>query len=179
MFLPGLTKDVALAGASSRANLDDVAEPRSAGHTKQDSLRNFSFQIDSKNAATSFYTIQIASSAWQIFQPADISATCSCPFRGSGWCKHVVKCLFALVEPAPPLKKRRKEPAKQKQRCARCDAFFFDAEVCRRPHPPSMVENGKCARCGKDSSGYCFVGTHDTSLMVLTREGWPDDDDDD
>ncbi|KAJ1455744.1 hypothetical protein M885DRAFT_617002 [Pelagophyceae sp. CCMP2097] len=180
--LPSLSEAIVFAGASSRANLDDVTEPRPAGRTKQGEARSFSFQIDSTNAATAFYTISIHCAEARVQSHTDLSCSCSCPFddaRGA-WCKHVVKCLHTLIdgedapEPArdeavrdwpvrdegPEAKRRRERPVppltppKASNPCARC-GLADSASECLRRHPPSMVDAvaRNCGRCGRSADG--------------------------
>ena len=97
--LPGLREPFLFAGASSRARIDDVASPRCAGFTRQDTYRQYSWQIPSKNAALAFYTIS-AEAHDVVKSHSDVACSCSCPFKGPGWCKHIVRCLYSIVDRA-------------------------------------------------------------------------------
>jgi len=109
--VPGLSLAMVFEGASSRARLDAVTEPRRCGSTRQGSTRAFTFQMDSNATAldgnASFYTISIACHVSRVTSVAQIEATCSCPFRGPGFCKHTAKCLSTLVDDEAETKRRR------------------------------------------------------------------------
>jgi len=205
--IPGLTLERIIAGASPRARLGDVGEPRRTGSSTQGSLRNFTFQMDS-TTASDFYTISISS------EGPKVDASCSCPFRGPGFCKHAVECLVSLIDDdddaedddddaeknsdaeddsdaeeddAPPMRARRRReeplatpPRKKRARtCARCGASFFDdSEVCVLPH--RRVVDGRCTRCDRQvDEAPCFRGPHEAALAVVASENWPSSDDDD
>ena len=206
--LPGLREPFLFAGASSRARIDDVASPRCAGFTRQDTYRQYSWQIPSKNAALAFYTIS-AEAHDVVKSHSDVACSCSCPFKGPGWCKHIVRCLYSIVDraaaeastvapsaPSPPPEdaprkpqtppsssRKRRRVAARTLRCARCSAEFPEGGGgggCERRHPSSMVSGGTCRRCGRAASTpLCFTGAHCASLADVDREGWPSDDDDD
>ena len=189
--LSGLTDAIVLAGASPRARVDDVDEPREAGFTKQDSYRKYAWQIPSRNARLAFYTITAETSAAAVAEASDLAVACSCPFSGPGWCKHAVRCLHAVVDrapaprrgaearAAPPAKRRRAAPPPRTLRCARCAASYAEGAAggCARGHPRSMVgADGACRRCGRDAAaGPCFAGAHSAALAAVDAEGWPSD----
>ena len=207
--IPGLTMSIVMAGASPRAKVGDVAEPRCAGSSRQGSSIFYTFQIDSRNG-DEFYTISIATHG-PISSASDVEASCSCPFSATqGWCKHAVKCLAILVDdnaddeqqrkrPLPsfdddavsPLKKTRRQEKKKKkkmghpareERCARCGATFVvggDGGLCVMSHPRQCVENERCRRCGRSTTEDCFRGPHESSLVVVDAEAWPESSDDD
>lgn len=198
-FMVGLTEEIILAGASSRAHLDDVAVPRRAGYTKQDVLQCFSFQLPSKNDATMLYTVMVSLTVDRVAGVEDILATCSCPFNATKWCKHIVRCLKLVVDPspdtslvvatpAPEFKKpaTRRAPRSEQRRCVRCDKDYESARnrrgSCKRAHPRSLTrDRDRCARCGEDPAtvAFCFVGTHTTELAKVDAEGWPSDESED
>lgn len=190
--LPGLTEEMVLVGASSRANLEDVALPRRAGYTKQGELRCFAFQVTSTNTPAYFYTILITATIERVGSRDDVLASCSCPFNSNGWCKHIVRCLRLIVDPDPvpaidepvdkPAKKIRRPPRSQRLKCARCGRDYESARnrrgSCKRRHPASCIRPNSCQRCGQDPSvvPMCFVGTHSPELVTIDAEGWPSDD---
>lgn len=193
--LPGLTEEIVIVGASSRANLEDVALPRRAGYTKQGELRCFAFQITSTNMPAYFYTILITATIERVESRDDVLASCSCPFNSNGWCKHIVRCLRLIVDPDPvptidepidkPAKKIRRPPRSQRLKCARCGRDYESARnrrgSCKRRHPASCIRPKSCQRCGQDPSvvPMCFVGTHSPELSTVDAEGWPSDDEHD
>lgn len=156
--LRGLTPAIIFGGASSRAKLEDVMPPRTAGSTRQGAYRKHSWQIPSKNAVLAFYTITVEASG-VVRNADDLACSCSCPFSGTGWCKHIVRCLHSLVDDdADDVETTREDAAEETTRCPTAkrrrprSSKDEDRVETTRPSPTAKRRVPKppplqCARC--------------------------------